>query len=198
MVWNLLTPTQYTTSSWSGGTTTQLAIYPVTAAYANRDFLWRLSSAKVEQATSVFTPLPDYHRFLTVLRGTLNLKIGCGDRVPLQHLEVRAFSGGDRVESWGICTDFNLMIRRSSCEGEMHALRFDGKTDRTATSALPANEKFPQGFLALYCAGGAFAAPATGLRVAAGELLLCRDPEPLRLIGEPGTAVIAASIRSRP
>lgn len=197
MVWKLLTPTQYMTSRWSGGTTTQLAIYPEAAAYATRDFFWRLSSAKVEQATSVFTPLPDYLRFLTVLRGTLDLKIGREGRIPLRHLEVCGFSGGDRVESWGICTDFNLMIRKGSCEGEMCALRFDGKTDRTAASALPANEKFPQGFLALYCVGGAFDAPVPGVHVTAGELLLCRNPEPLRLIGEPETAVIVASIRSQ-
>lgn len=197
MVWKLLNPAQYVTSRWSGGTTTQLAIYPETAVYAGREFLWRLSSAKVEQATSVFTPLPDYHRFITVLRGTLDLKVGHEERMPLRHLEVRAFSGGDRVESWGICTDFNLMIRKSSCEAEMHALRFDEKTNMTAASAMPANKKFPQGFLALYCVGGAFDASAPGLHVVAGELLLCRNPEPLRLTGEPGAEVIAVSIRSQ-
>lgn len=197
MVWELLNPAQYATSEWSGGTTTQLAIYPETAVYANRDFLWRLSSAKVEQETSVFTSLPDYNRLLTVLQGTLDLKIEQEDRTPLPLLKVRAFSGGDRAESWGVCTDFNLMIRKGSCEGEMHALQFDGKTAMTVSPALRATKKFPEVFLALYCAEGNFHMPAMGLSVSAGELLLCQNPEPLRLTGEEETAAMAVSIRSR-
>ena len=47
MKWELITQEQYVTTLWSGGTTTQLAIAPEGAVYADRDFLWRLSSAKV-------------------------------------------------------------------------------------------------------------------------------------------------------
>jgi len=43
-----LTQSEYRTSSWSGGTTTQIAIFPPEAEYADRDFLWRVSSAAVE------------------------------------------------------------------------------------------------------------------------------------------------------
>ena len=43
-----LTPADYVTTQWSGGATTQLAIAPKGAVYADRDFLWRLSSATVE------------------------------------------------------------------------------------------------------------------------------------------------------
>ena len=39
-----LTPADYVTTQWSGGATTQLAIAPKGAVYADRDFLWRLSS----------------------------------------------------------------------------------------------------------------------------------------------------------
>ena len=48
MEWKLLTQADQVTTTWSGGTTTQLAIAPEGAVYADRDFLWRLSSAKVE------------------------------------------------------------------------------------------------------------------------------------------------------
>ena len=48
MEWKLLTKEDYVTTTWSGGTTTQLAIAPEGAVYADRDFLWRLSSAGVE------------------------------------------------------------------------------------------------------------------------------------------------------
>ena len=39
MDWKLLTKEDYVTTSWSGGTTTQLAIAPEGEVYANRSFL---------------------------------------------------------------------------------------------------------------------------------------------------------------
>ena len=48
MEWKLLTREDYATTNWSGGTTTQLSIAPEGAVYADRDFLWRRSSATVE------------------------------------------------------------------------------------------------------------------------------------------------------
>ncbi len=41
-----------------GGATTQLAIAPKGAVYADRDFLWRLSSATVELDCSTSRPCP--------------------------------------------------------------------------------------------------------------------------------------------
>ena len=64
-----LTPADYVTTQWSGGATTQLAIAPKGAVYADRDFLWRLSSATVELDESDFTPLPAYDRVISTLRG---------------------------------------------------------------------------------------------------------------------------------
>lgn len=197
MIWKLLKPDAFATSRWSGGTTTQLAIYPEASVYANRDFLWRLSSAKVEQETSVFTALPDYDRFITVLEGELDLKIGQETRTPLSPMQVRAFSGADLVESWGVCRDFNLMVRRGSCQGEMRALRFDGKTGMTAAPALPATEAFPEVFLGLYCTRGTIHVSAMDLEVSEGELLLCRSPESLCLTGSEGAAAMEVSTRSR-
>ena len=65
-----LTPSDYITTKWSGGLTTQLGIAPASAVYADRDFLWRLSSATVEDAESDFTALPDYERLISTLEGT--------------------------------------------------------------------------------------------------------------------------------
>jgi environmental stress-induced protein Ves len=36
------------TDSWSGGTTTQLAIYPENSSYQQRNFLYRISTATVD------------------------------------------------------------------------------------------------------------------------------------------------------
>ena len=94
MEWRHFTRAQYITTAWSGGTTTQLAIAPEGAVYADRKFLWRLSSAQVELEHSDFTPLPDYDRLISVLKGELELKIGQGERGALEACTVRGFDGG--------------------------------------------------------------------------------------------------------
>ena len=81
--WTLVvvfTPQDFQTSHWAGGVTTQLAIGPQGTHYADRDFLWRISSAQVALDHSVFTHLPDYHRFLTDLEGELELQIASGPK----------------------------------------------------------------------------------------------------------------------
>ena len=55
MSWKKYGEADYITTRWSGGTTTQLAIAPEGAVYADRDFLWRLSSAGVDDDYSKFS-----------------------------------------------------------------------------------------------------------------------------------------------
>ena len=78
-----LTPKDYITTKWSGGLTTQLGIAPEGAVYADRDFLWRLSSATVEDAESDFTALPDYERLISTLEGTIELNHNGGEKLTL-------------------------------------------------------------------------------------------------------------------
>jgi len=124
-----LTPADYVTTQWSGGATTQLAIAPKGAVYADRDFLWRLSSATVELDESDFTPLPAYDRVISTLRGDMVLAHNGGERLTLHPYEIHDFSGADDTHSWGRCTDFNLMLRRGQCRGCV--------TARTARKRLP-------------------------------------------------------------
>ena len=114
-----LTPSDYITTKWSGGLTTQLGIAPAGAVYADRDFLWRLSSATVEDAESDFTALPDYERLISTLEGTIELNHNGGEKLTLNPYEVHRFDGGDNTHSWGRCRDFNLMLRKGKCEGMM-------------------------------------------------------------------------------
>ena len=114
-----LTPKDYITTKWSGGLTTQLGIAPEGAVYADRDFLWRLSSATVEDAESDFTALPDYERLISTLEGTIELSHNGGEKLTLNPYEVHRFDGGDSTHSWGCCRDFNLMLRKGKCEGKM-------------------------------------------------------------------------------
>ena len=78
-----LKPADYATTKWSGGTTTQLAIAPKGAVYADRDFLWRLSSATVELDESDFTALPDYDRVISTLQGDMTLTHNDGEKLTL-------------------------------------------------------------------------------------------------------------------
>ena len=80
----LLKSTDYAVSQWSGGSTTQIAIEPATAVYADRDFLWRLSSATVELDESLFTALPDYNRLIATLSAPIELNHDGGERFELK------------------------------------------------------------------------------------------------------------------
>ncbi len=112
----------YSISNWSGGKTIQLAIAPEGAVYADRDFLWRLSSATVELEESDFTALPDYNRWITPLKGEMVLSHNGGPEIDLQPYQVHAFDGADHTHSKGCCTDFNLMLRKGQCGGSIEML----------------------------------------------------------------------------
>ena len=117
-----LTQADYQISQWSGGTTTQIAIAPQGALYADRDFLWRLSSATVDLDESDFTPLPDYHRLIAPLRGEMELTHDGGPLISLAPYQVHAFDGGADTHSRGRCVDFNLMLRKDRCVGSVSPL----------------------------------------------------------------------------
>lgn len=199
MEWKLLTKEDYVTTTWSGGTTTQLAIAPEGAVYADRDFLWRLSSAGVELEHSDFTPLPDYNRLISVLHGELEMKIGDGARFGLEPFTLRSFDGGVPVESWGKCTDYNLMVRKDKCQGIAQSVALsDGATCRW-TAPLAAPQEGTACTLALYCVQGGVSLPQAGVEAKEGQLLLCRqaDESAVELRAHGDTVVMAAVIYTR-
>ena len=58
MIIRHLTAADFRTSAWSGGTTTELFLYPEGGSYAARDFLFRISSATVDLEESDFQRCP--------------------------------------------------------------------------------------------------------------------------------------------
>ena len=197
MEWKLLRQSDYHTARWSGGTTTQLAIAPEGAQYAGRDFLWRISSAQVELEHSDFTPLPGYNRFLAVLAGELELKVGGEARTPLPCLTVRSFDGGVPTQSWGRCTDFNLMVRKEQGQGEVCCMRLPASGAAVLTPE--ASGAYPFLARALFCVSGTLNLPEAGLTARQGELLLCRNaaPDAVRVTADSDTAFLALTIRSK-
>ena len=66
----IISKNAYKRSTWKNGLgyTDEIAIYPPTASLVKGDFLWRLSSARIEKA-SPFSMFPAHERVLVVLDG---------------------------------------------------------------------------------------------------------------------------------
>ena len=113
-----LTEADYKTSRWSGGTTTELFIWPQGADYGKREFSFRISSAVVELEESDFTALPGVMRYITPLTGGFTLiHPGKTPVVMGPVAEPYRFSGEEPTHCVGRATDFNLMLKGT--EGEM-------------------------------------------------------------------------------
>ena len=75
----------YVVSTWSGGTTTQIGIAPQGAIYADRNFMWRVSSATVDLEVSDFTALPDYDRLIATLEGEIDVTHNGGETIEITY-----------------------------------------------------------------------------------------------------------------
>lgn len=105
------TKEQYKTSSWSGGQTTELYLYPPDGDYASRRFSVRLSSATVDVEESTFTKLPGIERKLMILEGNLSLEHTGIRQRQMKPYDVEAFRGDWDTVSRGKVRDFNLMVQ---------------------------------------------------------------------------------------
>ena len=124
-------------AKWSGGITTQLAIYPPTAVYQERNFAWRISTATVEDEKSTFTSLPGFKRIIMPLQGeSLKLDHKEHHKAVLAPLETDTFEGAWTTESEGKVQDFNLMLA-AGCDGTMNGYEImDKKIFAPQVSAL--------------------------------------------------------------
>lgn len=100
-------------TTWSGGTTTELLIYPDTANVAEKNFDFRISTANVLVENSEFTFFPGYHRKLAILEGKLKVKHNEGDWFVLKENEQIDFEGDWKTVSEGKVVDFNVIYNRN-------------------------------------------------------------------------------------
>ena len=105
----ILSNQQFKVSDWSGGTTTQLYIFPPDASYQKRNFIFRLSTARVEMEKSEFTSLPGVTRKIMILDGEIRINHHNHYAKNLRKFDVDTFEGDWKTTSVGRCTDFNLM-----------------------------------------------------------------------------------------
>ena len=115
----ILDPSTRRVTAWSGGTTTELYLYPSDGSYAERRFLFRISSATIDVPESRFTRLDGVTRYLTPLSEGFYLKRN-GHWQYLPNGDVLCFSGEDDILSRGSGRDLNLMLK--GARGKMRIL----------------------------------------------------------------------------
>ena len=121
MPFTIIPAKDFNTTNWSGGTTTQLYIYPQTGGYKEKTFDFRLSTAKVEVEKSEFTPLPGVSRKIMILDGEIIISHKNRYNKKLKRLDIDEFEGDWQTSSVGVCTDFNLMTMGKT-KGDLSAL----------------------------------------------------------------------------
>ena len=159
---------EFSTSNWSGGTTTQLYIYPEDGNYAERNFQARISSATVDAVKSEFTSLPNVKRYLMIFEGHLDLIHGVNTRVELEPYQVDEFDGGIPTVSYGKVVDFNLMLK-DGADGVMETAQL-----KTAQQAVIEREK-DYNLLCIYVKEGSM--KIANQEVSAEELAVIEDWE---------------------
>lgn len=145
--YRLIAPQEQTTGVWSGGTTTELAIFPPGARYCDRNFAWRISTAVVTAAESTFTLLPGRQRRLMVLSGKMRLSHSGHHEVTLTPFEQDSFDGGWHTQCIGTGRDFNLMLAEG-WQGSLQAVRLP------AGGSIAVESPRPGATEGLYCLSG--------------------------------------------
>jgi len=152
------------TSHWSGGTTTQLYIYPEETDYKKQNFKFRISSAKVEVEESVFTKLEGIQRQLMILRGELKIAHKDHHVKYLKPFEVDSFMGSWETKAKGCVTDFNLMLS-ADMEGRLEHVHLD---DQQVYRMACENSQF----LGLYVWKGSICLDEADLQMQKGDFVI--------------------------
>jgi uncharacterized protein len=109
-----------TTINWASGTSTEIFIYPSNASFADRNFLFRISTATVEAEQSTFTHFKGITRHLMILKGELELIHEGRYSKQMRAFDQDTFSGEWDTRSNGKVTDFNLMLKDGSTGALKH------------------------------------------------------------------------------
>ena len=118
------------TTNWSGGTTTELFIYPRESEYQKRNFLFRVSTATIEIKESQFTKLDEVNSKIMILDGKIELIHEGRYSKNLDKFDTDTFSGEWNTRSIGKATDFNLMTK-GNVNGHMLHLGFETENTKT-------------------------------------------------------------------
>jgi environmental stress-induced protein Ves len=169
-----------------GGWTTELAVFPESAADAATSFDWRVSIAQIE-TDGAFSSFPGYDRHIALLDGVgMELRVANAEDIRLEkRLQFSAFAGEMDVFGKllaGPVHDFNVMTRRERCRAEILVRPLVGPM-----------VFFPDATWFVYLAGGTANVKSNGSAstIAAGEsILLPADPAGERVVVDGGGEVV--------
>ena len=170
------------TTNWSGGTTTQLYIYPEEASYAERNFLFRISTATVETEASVFTALPGIHRHLMVLEGILHIIHEDHYEKTLHAFDQDEFEGEWTTYGKGKVRDFNVMLRENG-KARMQMVKVFGK------EVIESHFDFT---ILYICQGGAMINRTECMQ---GDVLIAHKEEEIEIISPVNSTIILVDIQ---
>lgn len=167
----LISTDRYQRAQWKNGLghTDQIAIHPANADLRKGDFLWRISTARIENASD-FSLFPDHDRNLIILEGAgVRLthtfpEADASDTVELPRLEPYEFPGDvpSRCELIrGPVNDFSVFVRKGEAFAQIEIQTASGDQEIEWT---------PEGqWNFIYVVEGALLVDST--RVNAGETL---------------------------
>ncbi|MDM8161011.1 HutD family protein [Labilibaculum sp. K2S] len=194
MNFEITTSEDFKTINWSGGTSTQLYIYPPTSDYQKRDFAFRLSTATVEVEKSDFTSLPGISRKIMILDGAIEIIHENRYSKKLGKFDTDSFKGDWKTSSVGKCIDFNLMTR-GTASGEILALSI--KKNKATTISIDRKADY----LILYVFSGEISLTINQEthQLQQGNLLVITqfDSSNLKLTGSKDSEVILSEITSQ-
>ena len=176
---------EFNTSLWSGGSTTELYIYPEDAVYKEGNFQCRISSATVEVEQSDFTSLPGVKRYLSIFQGHLDMVHGEEKKVSLEPFQVDCFDGGIPTVSFGQVVDFNLMLKNGA-DGKMEAAQINLDEDFILKPEKGEN------LLVVYVPAGTV--KIEDMQVKTGELFICEEWSKELMIKNTGESVAGLGI----
>lgn len=179
MTTNIHTSISFKTTNWSGGSTTELFIYPPESDFQRRDFDFRLSTATVEVVKSIFTPLPGISRTLMVLDGQMTLTHENHHSKTLKTFDVDNFDGGWNTQSNGRCIDFNLMTK-GNATGELDHLTLNKKE----TNIVELSSRYKWVFIYLNRGSLNISSENEKLNINEGDLIAVSDLENQKLLFE--------------
>jgi environmental stress-induced protein Ves len=162
-----------TAINWASGTSTEIFIFPADGSFADRRFLFRISTATVEAEESTFTFFDGITRHLMILKGELELIHEGRYTKHLKPYNQDTFSGEWSTRSKGKVTDFNLMLKDNATGSLTHhsLSRGNGKV-----FSKNADYHF------VYVANGS-ASQVNGSGIEYGDLIQMINEEPLELDG---------------
>jgi environmental stress-induced protein Ves len=107
----LVTKESQKVSEWTGGTTSELLIFPENSTVSKQNFDYRISTAKVLVEKSEFTSFPNFNRKLAILEGKLKIQHNHSDWYTLNKGEQAEFKGEWITRSEGQVVDFNVIYK---------------------------------------------------------------------------------------